>query len=90
MKIFFLWFEADEISFKNMKKTVIFLIFADIQRHNFKYTGRLLGLWASECCQFYSKIFLPWRTTVTVVPSFKLIKHILPPPEKIRWPKKII
>ena len=27
---------------KNMKKTVIFLIFADIKRHNFKYTGRLL------------------------------------------------
>ena len=27
---------------KNMKKTVIFLIVADIKRHNFKYTSRLL------------------------------------------------
>ena len=48
---------------KKWKKTVIFLIFADIQRHNFNYTGRLLGLWASECSRFYSKIFIPWRST---------------------------
>ena len=27
---------------KNMKKTVIFLIFAAIKRHNFKYIGQFL------------------------------------------------
>ena len=27
---------------KNMKKTVVFLIFADIKRHNFKYLGQFL------------------------------------------------
>ena len=27
---------------KNLKKTVIFLIFADIKRHNFKYIGQFL------------------------------------------------
>ena len=50
-----------------MKKTVIFQIFADIKRHNFKYFGQflinlvtiILGLGASECRQFYSKILYP-------------------------------
>ena len=71
---------------KHEKKTVIFLIFADIKRHNFKYTGEYYWVFGlRNAVSFIRKYF-----SLDFLPPLKLRKHISSPPKKIRRPKKII
>ena len=71
-----------------MKKTVIFLIFAKIKRHNFKDIGQYLIKFDHNNIGSFglrnAVSFIRKYLSLDVLPPFKLIKHILPPPKKIR------
>ena len=65
-----------------MKKTVIFLIFCDIKRHNFKYIGQFLIKFGHHNIRMHALSFIEESFSLDILPPLKLRKHILPPPKK--------